>query len=513
MASKTYVVALQVTDAEGALRLVARGMLAKVRLDVTTVDGAFATQSGLLSVSGQVLKLYKADGATFPVRADLAFEGVQANIVAGTINFRLAKGPIVGTVVASISKDWKTIDALRIDARTNGGDFAQYLSHVVATGRGKLAAEDAGVPQAAKIHATDFLNYGATVRCSFHLLDPRNDSAAKTEAIQYLVRNGYSVAYVCASIQGDRKGAFRLGDNVSVETARKWLQAVKDAGLRTWLWFRSDDSPVQDAWTESGFNDFMKFCAKNLGDLVEGYVLGIECNEWGWGVERIKRHCGMIREYENKPIGVHTGSIEHIAFADNASVYFLQYGFNKATQNIAAKTKQAKARWSGKKRVIACEYNMHGETVDAKQMGEDAVRAGADGFGNGGTEFAMQLLRERGDVQDSHESVTPVETGARIESLRPAAKKYYVQWHATGLDGWPVEENIIGWIVIKGVHIEQFRPGYTQQHLKNAYGKIGKGEHGIDVRNGETVMIKFQSIDGKHSTNEVPFVWPWESRP
>lgn len=514
MSSKTYVVALQVTEAEGALRSVARGMLAKVRLDITAVDGAFITQSGLLSVSGAVVQLSKASGAKFPVRDDLTFERVQANIVAGTVNFRIAKGPIVGTVVAEFSKDWKTIDSIRIEARCSGGEFAQYITHLIAIGKGRISSEVADAPKATKIHATDFLNFGATVRCAFHLLDPRNDAAAKREAIAYLGKNGYTTAYVCAAIEGDRGGKFRVGGNVTTADARKWVKAVRDAGLAVWIWLRSDDSPVQNKWTEGEFNAFAQLLHGTLGDLVDGYVLGIECNEWGWGEARVKRHCAEIRKITGKPVGVHTGSIEHIAFADAADVYFLQYGFNKASQNITGKTKQAKARWGGKKPVIACEYNLHGETDEAKRMGEEAVRAGADGFGNGGTALAMQMLRERGDGEQAVPEVPVVPGQARLLSVTKASKPMYIRWQAEGIEDWPTKPDkkrpeakpLKGWIVIKGVRVEQFREGYTEQHLNNAKGS---DEHGVSIKTGEVVPVELQSTDLKRKTTTFLFTWPW----
>lgn len=205
----------------------------------------------------------------------------------------------------------------------------------------------------------------------------------RTAAIRYLVSNGYTMAHVCPAIDGPGyEGAL----------VRKWLEKIRAAGLQVCLWFDGGNNKFgQRDWNEARFNEVIQRAVTICDDLVDVYCIGIEVDEYRWGADRVARHVKFAQQLAKKPVAVHTGGRlpEYFAAAD---VAFLQYGFGTNTADISAYTRQIMAM--GKK-VVAMEYHRDGATAAAKAMGEAAMKAGAIGFGNGGTVEATKLARER----------------------------------------------------------------------------------------------------------------------
>lgn len=96
-------------------------------------------------------------------------------------------------------------------------------------------------------------------------------------------------------------------------------------------------------------------------------------------------------------------------------------------------------------------------------------------------------------------------SGPVLHSVREAGDKR-IRWDVSGIESWPVENNIKGWIVVNDVNVEMFRPGSTSQSLKNAFG-VG-GNHNVRVMKGEKCRIQLKSLKGK-KTNAVELVWPF----
>ena len=102
-------------------------------------------------------------------------------------------------------------------------------------------------------------------------------------------------------------------------------------------------------------------------------------------------------------------------------------------------------------------------------------------------------------------------SGAVLLEVKKSSKDKYIDFRYSGIEDWQEKKdskgNLKGWIVLNGVRVEQFRVGYTKQHLNNAYGH---DEHGVrGIKTGDTVSVSLQSTDLKHKTNSLPFTWPW----
>jgi len=109
--------------------------------------------------------------------------------------------------------------------------------------------------------------------------------------------------------------------------------------------------------------------------------------------------------------------------------------------------------------------------------------------------------------------VVPQSGTVTLLTLKVSSKEYFIDFTYTDNSHWPsVKESngkyLNGWILVNGKKAEQFRPGYTSQHLKNVYGSGSYGQKYI--KNGDTVRISLQSRDAKETTNELTFIWPWK---
>ena len=247
-------------------------------------------------------------------------------------------------------------------------------------------------PTAQRPQATTFLTQ--SVPRTFQFFDGKMNDAKRRKAIAYLKQQGYTTAYVCMAVRNNESQGYTYSADKKV-LWRLWLGEFARAGIDVVAWMRTDDAKDLDAWSEAKFNDFCRLVHNDLGDLVSSYCLGIECDEWGWGPERIARHVQYLRDLTGRKIGVHTTGIDAMNYAATADLFYLQYGFGRTLPEIEEQTRRAKAFMGATRRVIAAEYNLAGDSDAAKEMGEAAIRAGADGFGNGGTSDALKMLTKR----------------------------------------------------------------------------------------------------------------------
>lgn len=133
--------------------------------------------------------------------------------------------------------------------------------------------------------------------------------------------------------------------------------------------------------------------------------------------------------------------------------------------------------------------------------------------GIAGTWFAIDRKDSKPD-KPKVEDVRPASGTVKLLSVTKGDKEFYINFKYTDNSHWPVKvypdgSKINAWIMINGQRVEQFRPGYQSQHLKNVYGGAPYGIKGI--KTGDKVQIQIQSRDGKETSNKVEFVWPWKN--
>ncbi len=394
--------------------------------------------------------------------------------------------------------DWRII-VPKPPAPTNAPPVVTNLPPPVVTNKPPRAMSE--------IHATSFLLHNVSAKCSFRLMDPKNSPDDKRAIIQYLRDQDYTVAYVAATIWGDPSGGRSkfIYRHEAREGWRYWFAQCREAGLRVIVWLRSDDSPEQDAWSETKWKEFIALVQADLGDLVSEYVIGLEVNEY-WirqfgdvelaAINRAVstgRLVKYLQEISGKPVGVHTGSIKHWEYAQSADAFYLQYGFGQSVSDIVAKTREARRLLPGK-RIYATEYHKSGETDEAKRLGEAAViEGGADGFGNGGTARAIEVLRQRAGQAPVLEPPPASPTNA-AGALSPSN----VHWLTSRGPNYGKAETVLA---LSDVRISGSRCYFTPSPKIPwpARGKKGVNAIGILIRNigGRFVGGKCEWVVGK----------------
>lgn len=235
-------------------------------------------------------------------------------------------------------------------------------------------------PEISKKHCTTFLDNGASWTTHNYFSD--NQSAEqKKEIVNRVKSRGYTRIYLMATNQGDYGG----GNPIEYNHAKKdsWLKALKsmrEKGLGTVMWVRTDDSPKYDKWTDNQWKSYMDTLVKDLDSQIDEYVMCLECNEY-WSQSRTIGLTNYLRGLTKKDVGVHTTGVSAIGYASSADKYYLQTGFNKPESEIIKLVKQAVAQFGGRP-VILAEYS---KTDDAKahKLCAAGMANGADGCGNG----------------------------------------------------------------------------------------------------------------------------------
>lgn len=273
-------------------------------------------------------------------------------------------------------------------------DARLVLSWILADVTRALAAAPAGGPATTpqvSVHATTFLRNGAKYT-SHVLLSEKVPDAERAELIAYNKAQGYGVLYVYAANEGDYGRRSVAYDHSKRDLWRKWLQAIIDSGARVIMWGCADDSNNLSKRTMEEWRAYWGLIHADCGDLISEWVTGLECDE-RWSASTTQSLTRLLKDITGKPVGVHTTGLSAVAHAAGADAYYLQAGFGKSPDQVAALVREAKARFRG--RVICAEYHLHGESDDAKAIGDAAIQAGADGVGNGCTAAGLRALATR----------------------------------------------------------------------------------------------------------------------
>jgi len=131
----------------------------------------------------------------------------------------------------------------------------------------------------------------------------------------------------------------------------------------------------QEVYQQHVISYFDKYAvAYVIGLEVDEYMNASTCNHYAY-----KLKLAML---ESKPVGVHQKPLRYdYVNWEHIDVLFFQYGFGLSPSSIENKTKWVLSKTS--KPVVAAEYHLSSDTVEAKTLGQAAVGAGAIATGNG----------------------------------------------------------------------------------------------------------------------------------
>jgi hypothetical protein len=210
-----------------------------------------------------------------------------------------------------------------------------------------------------------------------------------------LRRAEYTHLYLYVMNENDYGGpAFNYYD--SPREFRAVLEEVHSKGLLPVVWLAPDDAPTLHR--ELPPAELMRIWdtfIPEVDDLVSSYVLGLEMDEY-WRAreyEQLGAHLGALTE---RPIFVHMRpGLWEPALSPWCRGVVYQYGFGKSADEIESVTRDLVPRLHAEGKIfIAGEYSVREPAAHAVALGDVALNAGADGFGNGGTRRWTAAVRD-----------------------------------------------------------------------------------------------------------------------
>jgi hypothetical protein len=151
----------------------------------------------------------------------------------------------------------------------------------------------------------------------------------------------------------------------------------------------SDDS--NDVYSKGLKNqiDYQSKVVSEVDDIVSHYVVCLECDEY-YTPSDVSTLIAELKKKTNKPVGVHLTPGVKQEYIKDADIIYLQTGFNLNEQQFRKQIENA-LRFG--KPVVVSEYNLRGESAEAKRFGDIACSyAGVVGTGNGRGSSSCQTL-------------------------------------------------------------------------------------------------------------------------
>ena len=229
-------------------------------------------------------------------------------------------------------------------------------------------------------------------RASFLMIDSKwmtlnylHPNANKVGMRNAAKANGDTHIYLYTRNGGDNGGGYNLGQ---ISPQADWevrLDELNSVGLKPVLWLTPDDSKSITKQSMAAQQAHFSEMVRRFDSKVTGYVACLECDEY-WSPAQVQTLVAHLKTKTDKPVGVHltTGLGGHrgnTSYYANADYVFLQFGWNKTPEQVAAMVKHAIAVTG--KPVVASEYAHESRSAAARALGNAACQAGAIGTGNG----------------------------------------------------------------------------------------------------------------------------------
>lgn len=230
-------------------------------------------------------------------------------------------------------------------------------------------------------HKTDFLTMG-----DFTHLYPGRPPERQIEFQQAILARKYTHIYIYVYNENDYdRTKFNYYDNPQAYV--EILKGLRKACIAPIVWLAADDSSgFHAANPPSKLRGMWSSFIPQIDQYVAGYVVGLEMNEY-WNSNDQNMLGNHLRSLTGKPIFAHlTPGNYQMGLSGWSNGILYQYGTGLSAGQIAAKTRELAPRFHNAGKVfIAGEYNVHSGEAKSVELGNAAMGAGADGFGNGGT--------------------------------------------------------------------------------------------------------------------------------
>ncbi|MCP4167600.1 MAG: hypothetical protein GY759_17150 [Chloroflexi bacterium] len=168
------------------------------------------------------------------------------------------------------------------------------------------------------------------------------------------------------------------------------LKELNDAGLKPVVWLTGEQRWKDYQDSPASQMAFLEHYIKANDDLVAGYVVGLELDEY-WSADQVTAMVNKAKSLTGKPVGVHLtpgvgGHKRDRNYYRNADYIYLQFG-DHLSGDLTADTQMAltmlKEALTLGIPVIANEYSLVSESAQAKALGDLLCANGAVGTGNG----------------------------------------------------------------------------------------------------------------------------------
>lgn len=361
---------------------------------------------------------------------------------------------------------------------------------------------------------TDFLYGWPGGRCDLFQLSPSTTAAERQDNRTHKTKFGHTVVCPYMVNSGDGDGKHPVNALANKDHTIAVLTEMRMAGLSIVPIIYSDSHPVSPQEQPSEAARIVKA----FDSYVDAWATYLEPLDTAKSDSVTNATGNAVRAATSKQVFIQThpcGTGPDLnairwtkqAWCDGVLVQITHPGSPIATKD-AGRIYKALVGAANGKIVIPFEYSW---AADDYKLGDAFAAAGAPGVGDGCSKTVSAILPQ---VLRSAYVPTAIGTGPRIVSLAAdggTARKPYIRFKLEGVDHWNNQgkDNTNGWIVVNGVRVEQMRKGMVRQHLGNAYGT---DEHGVSVRKGDTVSIRFEKIDKRSDrTQEVALKWEWDS--
>ncbi len=274
-------------------------------------------------------------------------------------------------------------------------------------------------------HQTDFLTAGFYTH-----LYASYDSNRRRQIRNKLLDSGYTHIYIYIMNQNDYGGPGfdfyeRPQEFVTI------LKEINASGLKPVVWLSPDDAPdlVRKYHSENLIRTWQRVIPV-LDEHVSSYVPGLEMDEY-WTESQQNRFGQALDALTEKPIFVHMRrEVWRQVLLPWADGIIYQYGFGKNGTQIFRETEQMLDRLSeySDKIFIAGEYSHRQPESVSRQLGDAGIKAGAHGFGNGGTSLSGKV-RSGSNNQTTDIEPPPLDLSA-------------VRWLHTNVSNWSVTSNL-----------------------------------------------------------------------
>ena len=217
---------------------------------------------------------------------------------------------------------------------------------------------------------------------TLHYLHP---NANKTGMINAGLANGDTHFYIYSRNGGDNGGPFDLDHMEPQSDWEAHLQTLVDRGLKPVMWLTPDDSPTITNRSIDAQKAHFDSMVQRFDDQVTAYVVCLECDEY-WGAAKVNELTRHLKTRTDKPVAVHLtsgvgGHKGNLDYYKGADYVFLQTGWDRTPEEIAAMVKQARAATGLP--VVLSEYALESRSAAARALGDAGCAAGAVGTGNG----------------------------------------------------------------------------------------------------------------------------------